>query len=172
MLMIANRLKDLHFRALMDIYTEGNLENGQENWPDLPQGQQLLLAEQDFYQYLKEQFFTVSGAFYAQWLEKDRAVCALRMEPYRDGWLLEALETLPERRGEGFATELVKAVLGHLGHGKIYSHVIRSNYASLAVHHKCGFVQNLDHAVYLDGSVNRNAVTLYLDMDKIHPDVL
>ncbi len=172
MLVIVNRLRDLNFRALMDVYIEGNLKNGQDNWPDLPQGQQLLMAEQDFYQYLKEQFFTMPGACYALWRDECRPVCALRMEPYQDGWLLEALETLPERRKEGFATKLVKAALDHLGHGKIYSHVSKSNAASQAVHQKCGFAQKLDYAVYLDGSINRKAITLYLDMDKKHPDVL
>jgi L-amino acid N-acyltransferase YncA len=38
--------------------------------------------------------------------------------------------------------------------------VSKKNTASLAVHEKCGFVQVLDYAKYIDGSVARNAVTL------------
>ena len=65
MLYIAKRLKDLDFRQLMDIYEEGNLENAAELWPEEPQGQQLLLAEQSFHQYLRECFFQRRGHFTA-----------------------------------------------------------------------------------------------------------
>ncbi len=164
MLVIVNSLKELDFRALMDIYVEGNLENAQRLWPELPEGQQLLLAEQEFYDYLRTQFFSVPGAMYALWMEQGRAVSALRLEPWKDGWLMEALETVPDARGRGCASALVQAAA--LGRGKVYSHVSRANGASLAVHKKCGFRKILDYAAYLDGSVNRSAVTLLLDMDK------
>ena len=107
MLYIARRLKDLDFRQLMDIYEEGNLENAAELWPEEPQGQQLLLAEQSFHQYLRECFFSTEGALYCVWVENDRYVSALRLEPYRDGLLLEALETHPEMRQKGYAAKLM-----------------------------------------------------------------
>ena len=159
MLYIARRLKDLDFRQLMDIYEEGNLENAAELWPEEPQGQQLLLAEQSFHQNLRECFFSTEGALYCVWVENDRYVSALRLEPYQDGLLLEALETRPDQRRKGYAVELVKAVLSEVGDTKIYSHVGKRNSASLKTHEKCGFRRILEHAVYADGSVMTNHCT-------------
>ena len=48
MLYIAKSLRDLNFGALMEVYREGNLENAKEFWPELPQGQGILWAEQEF----------------------------------------------------------------------------------------------------------------------------
>ena len=159
MLYIARRLKDLDFRQLMDIYEEGNLENAAELWPEEPQGQQLLLAEQSFHQYLRECFFSTEGALYCVWVENDRYVSALRLDTYQDGLLLEALETKPDQRRKGYAVELVKAVLSEVGDTKIYSHVGKRNSASLKTHEKCGFRRILEHAVYADGSVMTNHCT-------------
>jgi RimJ/RimL family protein N-acetyltransferase len=81
------------------------------------------------------------------------------LEPYRDGLLLEALETAPECRRKGFAAELVRAAQGYAAGTKIYSHVNKGNLASLRTHEKCGFHRIADHAVYADGSVMQNHVT-------------
>ena len=69
MLYLATKLRELDFRQLMSVYEEGNQENGELFFSELPEGQQLLQAEQNFYQYLKEGFFTVDGAVYAIWME-------------------------------------------------------------------------------------------------------
>lgn len=159
MLYIANWLKDLDFRQLMDVYEEGNLENAAELWPEEPRGQQLLLAEQSFHQYLRECFFSTENACYCVWIVDGKYVSALRLEPYQDGLLLEALETKPDRRRKGYAEALVNAVLSEVGETKVYSHVGKRNTASLKTHVKCGFRQILDHAVYADGSVMTNHCT-------------
>ena len=101
----------------------------------------------------------MAGSVYAIWVEKDVYVSALRLEPYEDGLLLEALETAPAYRRKGYAEKLMRAVQMEFPQ-KIYSHVSKKNTASLAVHKKCGFRQVLDYAKYIDGSVVRNAVTL------------
>lgn len=119
----------------------------------------MLRAEQAFYQYLAEGFFSVPGAVYAIWQEQGVYISALRLEPYEDGLLLEALETAPAQRRQGYAERLIRAVQGEFPQ-KIYSHVSKKNLPSLAVHKKCGFRQVLDYAKYIDGSVARNAVTL------------
>ena len=163
MLKMVTGLRDLDFGALMEVYREGNLENGAELWPEEPEGRRLQLAEESFYRYLREGFFPVPGAVYALWREEGACVSALRLEPYRDGTLLEALETRPDVRNRGYAGRLLEAValwLEGQGGTKLYSHVSRRNAVSLAVHGKCGFRQVLDYAVYVDGSVNRRAVTL------------
>lgn len=162
MLYLAENLSRLSFSKLMAVYVEGNLENGQDLWPELSDNEQLLRAEQAFYQYLREDFFKTNGAVYAVWVEKDVYISALRLEPYQDGLLLEALETAPEYRKMGYAFRLIEAVKREFP-GKIYSHVGKRNAASLKTHEKCGFQKVLDHAVYIDGTVARNAYTLCLD---------
>lgn len=159
MLRIINRMGQLNFRQLMDVYEEGNRENASQLFPKEPEEQGILLAEQSFYQYLRECFFVVPEAFYAVWELNGRYVSALRMEPYQDGFLLEALETLPTERRKDYASELIKAVLEHMGQAKIYSHVSKKNMASLRTHEKCGFHRTLEHAVYADGSVLSNSCT-------------
>lgn len=159
MLRVIKSMKELDFSALMEVYAEGNLENGAEFWPDEPEGQQLLKAEQAFYQYLRECFFAVEGAMYCIWEENGRYVSALRLEPYQDGLLLEALETAPEKRRRGYARMLIRAVLAGLSNQRIYSHVGKWNTASIKTHEACGFRKILDHAVYADGSVMTNSST-------------
>ena len=161
MLYIARSMRELNFAALMEVYIEGNRENAAENYPDLPEGQGLLQAEQSFYQYLREDFFRVPGAYYAIWQEAGRYVSALRLEPYRDGLLLEALETAPEQRRKGYAEVLIRAALP--GQGKVYSHVHKRNIPSLRIHEKCGFRRISEQAVYIDGSVNDRCCTMCRD---------
>lgn len=159
MLVLAKKLHQLNFRQLMEVYAEGNEENGEDMWPELNREQRLLRAEQAFYQYLAEGFFPVPGAVYAIWEENGKYVSALRLEPYEDGLLLEALETAPQCRRRGYGEKLIRAVQDAFPQ-KIYSHVSKKNAPSLAIHKKCGFRQVLDYAKYIDGSVARNAVTL------------
>lgn len=159
MLFIAHSLGELNFRQLMDVYEEGNLENAAEFYPNAPKNQWPLLAEQAFHQYLKECFFPTHGARYCIWAAEDKYVSVLRLEPYQDGLLLEALETLPTERQKGYATALLKAVLAHCPNEKIYSHVGKKNLASIKTHEKCGFRRILEHAVYADGSVLQNSCT-------------
>ena len=155
MLLIAKRLEELDFSALMDVYIEGNQEKADEYGDG-----GLLRAEREFYDYLREDFFRQKDAFYALWKVRGRYVSAMRLEPYGDGWLLEALETAPDHRRKGYAKELMHAVLDEMGHVIVYSHVSRRNEASLRIHYACGFQKHLDHVVYLDGSVTNRAITL------------
>ena len=160
MLIIANNLRELSFGKLMEVYAEGNLENGCDLWPDELEARQIALAEQEFYNYLQQVFFRTPHAQYLIWEVKGRYVSALRLEPYRDGLLLEALETAPVERRKGYAEALLRATLEHAGDVKIYSHVGKKNIASLRTHEKCGFRRMLDYAVYADGSVNNLCDTL------------
>ena len=159
MLHMAAKLRELNFRQLMAVYEEGNLENARDFYPHVPDNQKLLVAEQAFYQYLQEVFFRTPGAVYALWVVDGAYVSALRLEPYQDGLLLEALETAPGLRRKGYARELIRAVLAQVGDTKVYSHVSKRNQASLGVHESCGFHRILEHAVYADGSVMRNHCT-------------
>ena len=158
MLHIARTMAQLDFSRMMAVYEEGNRGNAEELYPDLPRPQALLRAEQDFYQYLRYDFFTTAGAYYALWQEGGEYVSALRIEPYKDGVLLEALETAPGMRRRGYAEKLMRAVLST--EKKIYSHVSKRNVASLNIHEKCGFVRVSEQATYIDGSVSSKCCTL------------
>lgn len=160
MLKIAKSYRELSFPQLMEVYIEGNQENGQERFPEEPVYRQLQLAEEDFRQYLQEVFFPRKGSVYALWLEGGQYVSALRLEPYRDGLLLAALETAPDRRRQGYATCLIRAVQNQPGIVRLYSHVGKGNVASRKTHEACGFREISQTAVYLDGSVNPYCCTL------------
>ena len=159
MLLVVDSLKQLEWSKLMALYEEGNRENGEDLYPDLPAGQQLLRAEQDFYSYLQTGFFTQPGDLYCIWEENGAYVSALRLQRYADGLLLEALETHPLHRRQGYARRLITAVLGRFQPEKLYSHISHRNAPSIAIHQKCGFRKISDLACYADGSVNSHCGT-------------
>ncbi len=153
MLIIARQIRDLDFSQLMDVYRQDNLKNGRSLWE----------TEQNFYEFLSQIFFQTPGAVYAVWAVEGRYVSALRLEPFQDGMLVEALETAPGHRRRGCGTDLMNAVIAWLAGERehlLYSHVSKRNRPSLALHSKCGFVRVLDHAVYIDGTVLQSAVTM------------
>lgn len=157
------KMNDLSFGKLMEVYAQSNLENGQEFWPEESRMRQIALSEQNFYNYLQQVFFKTPGACCCV-LEKGNCyLSALRLEPYRDGLLLEALETAPDMRCRGYAKTLIRNMQKHTGSQKIYSHVGKRNLASLRTHESCGFRRISDFAVYADGSVNRRCFTLCYD---------
>ena len=161
MLLLAHSLRDLRFGELMEVYAQSNEETAMQ-WPNLPRGYALTLAEQDLRQYLREVFFPTAGALCAVWEEQGRYVSALRLEPYRDGLLLAALETAPDQRCRGYALMLITEVQRHLaqqGPVKLYSHIAKRNVASRKVHEQCGFRIISDHAVYINGSVDHRCDT-------------
>lgn len=153
MLKLVDALEDLPFGRLMEVYEEGNRENGAESYPHLSANLQLLEAEQDFYAYLKT-FFRQEKAVYALWYEEDFLVSALRVEPYEDGYLISALETKPDCRNKGYGKKLLGEVCKCFGDLPIYSHISRNNTPSRKVHFACGFLEILPYSRYLDGTVN------------------
>ena len=157
------RLRDLNFSKLMEVYLEGNLENGMEQYPDEEPNIQRIYAEQDFFLYLEQDFFQPPGAYYCVWVENGEYCAALRFEPFADGILLEALETAPKLRRNGYAKKLMRAALTSLSEKTslpVYSHVSKQNIASIRTHMACGFVKHLDYAVKIDGSVSDYCYTL------------
>lgn len=154
MLLVCHTLSQLRFGQLMEVYRESVGENGAEFYPDLSAGEQLLRAEQDFYDYLRSGFFTQPGDLYCIWEENGCYISALRLQQFADGLLLEALETHPDHRRQGYGEKLIRAVLTQFQPEKLYSHIGHRNVASQAVHQKCGFRKIADHARYANGSVN------------------
>ena len=154
------RLSDLRFGELMAVYEEGNRENGALSYPNLSEGQQILCAEQDFYQFLSD-FLKTAYSCYFVLSDDGHYVAALRLEPYKDGLLLEALETKPGRRRMGYGQRLIMQTLEQIKTEThcVYSHISKKNLPSIRVHEKCGFQRILNEAVYIDGSVNDRAYT-------------
>ena len=169
MLKVIHSIQELAFSQLMSVYEESNTLNGQDKYPNASIYTQLREAEQDFFQYLSEVFFRQKSSFYAIWEENEKYVSALRIEPYLDGLLLCALETVPYVRRKGYACQLISVVLQYLGDrgsGTLYSHVSKRNSASLNAHFQCGFRIIKDHAVYSDGSVLPDSYTLAYEYKK------
>ena len=103
-----------------------------------------------------------NGGICAAWVQNESYVAVVRLETYRDGYLIAGLETAPGERGKGIATMLMREVcraLADQGVNVLYSHIRNSNRASIKVHEKCGFFASLDHAVFLDGSVDTRSKT-------------
>ncbi len=162
MLQVIKSLRELNFGQLMDVYIESNQENGDQFYPQLPPVEQIIQAEQDFYAYL-QLFFQEKEAFCAVWILENRYVSALRIEPYRDGYLVVGLESAPQHRQRGYAHVLLSAVVNYLKGKPIYSHIDKENAASLSVHYACGFHRILEYAVYADGSVLQSSCTMRFD---------
>ena len=112
------------------------------------------------YDYLQEDFFSFKDAFYAVWIVNGEYVSALRMEPYEDGYLLEALQTVSSERNKGYARCLLETVLHCNRIDTVYAHIYKNNRASMSVHCACGFRQYLDYAKFIDGTVSAKACTL------------
>jgi len=158
MLRVASSMNQLNFRQLMNVYQESNQKNGAVNYPRLSAPEQAIRAEDEMYRYLRDCVFATKMGFCGIWELDGLYVSALRIEQYRDAWLLTALETLPEVRNKGYGTLLVRGVLSYLeemGTATVFSHIAKGNGASIAVHKACGFDQVLDYAVFMDGSVTQ-----------------
>lgn len=167
MVNVYDSLGKLNFRQLMDVYVESNLENGLDRYPQEPEMRRLQLAEEDFYRYLREMFFSVPGNVYMVLEDGGRYVSALRLETWEGEYLVAGLETMPQVRCRGYGKKLIQEAVDWLqsrGKGKLYSHVSKRNQPSLETHRACGFQVVQDCVRYLDGSVSHRAVTLCLDI--------
>ena len=145
----------------MQVYDQSLQEFGSERYPWLDQNEQRLEAEQDFYLYLRD-FLRPKDSIIAVWEDEGSYVSALRLEAYRDGVLIEGLETLPYHRQKGYAINLLKAVLLYLEGihcRRVYSHIHKKNIPSIRTHLSCGFDCLLDYSVYIDGSVDNYSYT-------------
>lgn len=161
MLLICTKPSQINFGQLMRVYSQSNRQSGAMRYPDLSDERQLYEAEQDYYLFLRE-FYTVPDAVYLIWTSDGIYKSALRLEPYRDGLLIEGLETAPEYRKMGYAKKLLSEAVSYISatqHSILYSHIAKNNFVSQNVHMACGFREILDYAVYIDGSVDRNSST-------------
>ena len=157
MLLLLDRLQNAKYHELMSVYEESILADAALHYKKLDHGIAVQYAQQDLYTYLDDIFFKTDGACLALW-EDGFYRAALRLEPYRDGFLITALETEPHSRRKGYGMKLLQAVTGK--YPILYSHVDRSNPASMQCHLKAGFFRSLDHSEFIDGTVHPECVTL------------
>lgn len=145
MLAVFSRISDMDFDALLDVYSQSLDKN---NWQEV----------NTFFDDL-QLFFDNENVYLMQWVQENKVMAAMRLETYRDGYLITCLETDPNFRRKGCAYKLLNAVMTQFP-GVYYSHVDKRNKPSLLLHQKLGFEIYLNHAVYVDGSVYSGSVTL------------
>lgn len=118
--------------------------------------------------FLRYEFFAQAGAALYLWEVEGQAVSALRIEPWKDGVLVTALQTASGCENRGYATMLLRAVLedlGQQGSGRVYAHIRHGNVSSIRVHEKCGFQRIADTARLLDGTVTARLGTYEYEID-------
>ncbi len=158
MLKLINSMPELDAEQLVSVCRQTIINQQTEPIDDVS-----LQAEVDFLSYLRETFFRISGAFYCVWTVGGDYVSAVRFEPYRDGLLLESLETKPSERRKGYALALVLESLNILKQSDyctIYSHIAKRNTPSIALHECCGFKVVSDSATLIDGTVSSRYCTM------------
>ena len=130
-------------RKLMDLYAEGNRENAEEFYPDDERKIGIQKIEREFLAFLKDGFLPKPENTY--WvLEKDGVyLSALRLTELPGRlFYLEALETHPDYRRNGYAVQLLHEVTDALKKGgpfRICDCVGKRNTASIGTHEKAGF---------------------------------
>lgn len=154
MLCCYSSVAELNVRQLMDVYDQ-SLSDG----VDL--GIARLNKERDFLNDLYA-FFSCDDAKLYTWQQGEKYCAALRLEPYRDGFLISCLETAPHQRRAGYGSSLLRSVIKKVTK-PVYVHIEKCNKASISLHMKCDFVKILDHAVYVDGSVYQSSCTMRYD---------
>ena len=170
MIITARRLSELDFPKLMEVYEEENRREGGRLLPGKDWQTQKEQIHEEARLYLRDVFFRQKEAAVYVLAEDGIYLSALRLEAYRDGVLLQSLETRPDRRRQGHADRLIRQVLAMLPGGtRVYSHVDRRNGASEGVHLGCGFERQLEFAVLLDGTVTTQYRTFYLETKKERP---
>ena len=165
MLLKFDRMEDVDFPKLMEIYRESNTDNISYFFPgcrDEEAGRKQV--EEGFYAYLNDDFFSKPGNRYYVLSEGDVWLSAIRLFPVpgRDNaFYAEALETRPDRRKEGHAAELFRQLFRELsenGSFEVTDSVSKKNIASLRTHEACGFQIFQENSVcVLNGYENLDA---------------
>lgn len=135
---------DLEERKLMDIYAESNFENTDYFYPDETDKEVAVSkVESGFLDFLRDEFFKQTKATYWVFAENGEWISALRTCEIQAGlFYLEALETKPDYRKNGYGSFLLSGVLEAMkadGSFRLCDCVSKKNTASLKTHEKCGF---------------------------------
>ncbi len=149
--------------AFFEIFKESSTENAIAWYPELTASEALKKYEDGFLAYMQEIFRKEHGAL-ALLSQDGIYVSSLRLYP-RDPntFLMEALETKPDRRKQGFASEIIRRTISCLEekHGRIelISYTGKRNIASQHAHLAAGMKQICDYWEDEQGEKDRTQVT-------------
>lgn len=166
MLLNVKELSQLESRKLMDVYEESNIDNIKYFFPECKnQEEGKKKVEEGFLDYIESEFFKLDNSSYYVWEEDNIWLSAMRFYKIKeDLYFLEALETHPSYRKNGYAQKLICNVIEELkksGDFVLKSYVYPRNIASLKTHKKCGFVEDKDMAFdYTDNKYIENVISL------------
>ncbi|MBR3241928.1 MAG: GNAT family N-acetyltransferase [Parasporobacterium sp.] len=153
------RFEEIDQHQLMDLYAEGNAENTDYFYPEMADKKAAISkVEDDFLNYIRTEFLGGGNTYWV--LEADgRWISALRLYPLeQEFYYLEALETHPAFRQQGYASKLLNAVISELkktGSFVLCDCVSKKNMASIQTHLKCGFIIASEDGIdYLTGEAD------------------
>ena len=153
-------------RKLMDVYAESNEENIDYFYPDTTdRAAALAKIEEDFLAYVRDDVLSKEQNRYMVLEREGEWVSALRLYELEAGeYYIEALETRPDRRRQGFGAALLGLVLERLketGPFRVRDCVNKKNTASQLTHKKCGFTvaDDVGHDL-LDGSADERSYSM------------
>ncbi len=158
----------IDFRMYKTLYRQRIEELRLQNYRQLNYAEGVLSSEEDFW-YDTDAFLKLGDSFVCIWSVEGKYISALRVEGYKDGYLLTNLETDPDYRNKGYASLLIDALKDYLascGCKFLYAHIAKRNRLSLMVHQKLGFQSISEVATLVDGTVSSNFYTLRADLQK------
>lgn len=128
--------KEEMYHMIHSVYSEASYEVAKKEHKTIRE------AEQYYVEKFLGRFMSGNETTYYVWEENDEWVSALRLTKLDDHYFLEALETAPEQRRKGYASQLIQTLIQKLEdkHVIIRSKVRKTNIASLRTHQKCGFI--------------------------------
>lgn len=136
---------DININKLMDLYAESNRMNAKEFYASEDEINALKKVEDNFKLFLKEQFFKKKEASYYVIEDNNEYVCACRINKNKNGYLIEALETINSKRQKGLARRIYEKVLHSYPEGTIFvANVLKSNIPSIKTHENIGFVREYE----------------------------
>lgn len=138
-------------RRLMAIYADSNQENADDYYPE-EDDREIAVAkvEREFLEYLDTEFYADPRNAYYVLAVDGEWVAALRLSRLENYYFIEAIETRPDRRREGYTSMLYGMLIeSEIPEADIQLRctVARSNRASLNLHAKLGFEQELEYGI-------------------------
>lgn len=141
MLKIATQIDEETIERLMTVYSE-SMNDMRENFTD---DAEMRAAYASF---LRDFVKNPKQLIMAEASDSGEWVSALRAIEANEGlWFFEAVETKPQERRKGFGKALLCHTIDYLkniGMTEVTCTVSKDNFASQALHTKCGFVQTDD----------------------------
>lgn len=147
MLLVLTTPEELDIPQILAIYRESSLENCRRMFPAETDAASLEQYEAGYAAFMREEFFAKPGRFWMVETADGLWASALRLLPFEEvnTWKIEALETHPDHRRQGYGVRLLADTIQYLektcGEITLLSDVGKRNAASLQTHLRGGFVR-------------------------------